>query len=101
MKIEQNTISRDWTVLHKGHRYFVNFTASDGQTLLLCNREQWQIHKETPEAIEELSACVFNGNNRKEQQQAAKNARVMEELVEFCARHWANDFMQEIQNIMK
>lgn len=44
MKIEQNTISRDWTVLHKGRRFFVNLTESDGQTLALCDRDKWQIH---------------------------------------------------------
>lgn len=47
MKIEQNTISRDWTVLHEGRRFFVNFTDSDGQTLALCNRDNWEVHEET------------------------------------------------------
>ena len=45
MEIEQNTISRDWTVLHEGRRFFVNFTDSDGQTLALCNRDTWEMEK--------------------------------------------------------
>ncbi len=55
MEIEQNTISRDWTIVHEGRRFFVNFTNSDGQTLGLCNRENWQIHEETADGTEELN----------------------------------------------
>ena len=101
MKIEQNTISRDWTVLYRGHRYFVNFTISDGQTLLLCNREHWQIHKETEEEIEEFNAYVFSNSNHKEKQQAAKNARIIEKLIQFCVQHWDNNFMQQIQEMIE
>ena len=43
MKVEQNIVSRDWTVLHKGRRFYVNFTESDVQTLALCNRDNWEV----------------------------------------------------------
>jgi len=34
--VETNQISRDWTVLHEGRTFYVNFTESDGQTLALA-----------------------------------------------------------------
>ena len=58
MKIEQNTISRDWTVLYKGRRFFVNFTESDGQTLALCHRDNWEISEETDDGMQEFDAHV-------------------------------------------
>lgn len=95
MKIEQNTISRDWTVLHKGRRFFVNFTESDGQTLALCNRDNWQIHEETEQSTEELDACVFSNSSPEEQEQAKKNAEIIDELIRFCIAQWDNNFMQD------
>ena len=69
MKIEQNIISRDWTVLHKGRKFYVNFTESDGQTLMLCNRGNWEVSEETDDGVEELDSC------KKE------SGRLVEELV--------------------
>jgi len=81
MKIEQNTISRDWTVLYKGRRFFVNFTESDGQTLALCNRDRWQIHEESEGSIEELNACVFNKSRPEEREQTEENAKIIDQLI--------------------
>ena len=95
MEIEQNTISRDWTVLHEGRRFFVNFTNSDGQTLGLCNRENWQIHEETADEIEELSPYVFSNSSPEEQRQAEENAEMMDKLKEFCIGHWEHEVSWE------
>ena len=97
MKIEQNTISRDWTVWHKGRRFFVNFTESDGQTLALCNRENWQIDEETEDSIKELNAYVCHDSNPQEQEEAQKDAEMIDKLIGFCIRKWDNMFMQDMK----
>jgi len=60
MQLEANQISRDWTVLHDGRKFYVNYTQSDGQTLALCNRDNWDIWEETDEGPEELEIYAFN-----------------------------------------
>jgi hypothetical protein len=97
MEIEQNTISRDWTVLCEGRRFFVNFTESDGQTLALCNRDNWQIYEETEEGIEELNAYVLSTSSPEEREQAEENERVIQKLIAFCIANWDNDFMRELK----
>jgi hypothetical protein len=96
MKIEQNVISRDWTVLHEGRRFYVNFTDSDGQTLALCNRENWEIHEETDESIEEFDAYVFNDTGPQEREQAQENADMIDKLIDFCLAHWENEVAWEM-----
>jgi hypothetical protein len=98
MKIEQNTISRDWTILHKGRRFFVNLTESDGQTLMLCNRNNWEVSEETDDGIEELSSFIFKDSGAAEQKQAEENAKLIEKLIAFCIENWDNEFMHELQD---
>jgi hypothetical protein len=97
MKIEQNMISRDWTVLYKGRRFFVNFTKSDGETLALCNRDKWQIHEQTKDTIEEFNAYAFNKSSPEEREQAEENAKIIDKLIGFCIRNLYNRFMQEVK----
>ena len=97
MKIEQNIISRDWTVLYKGRRFFVNVTESDGQTLALLNRENWQIHEETDEGTEEVHPYVLGESSPEEQRRADENARLIDELIGFCIRNWDDVFMKELR----
>lgn len=101
MKIEQNTLARDWTVLHNGRRFFVNFRESDGQTLTLCNRNNWQIHEETEESIKELTECVFHDSEPQELEQAQEDAEIIDELIGFCVADWDNKFMKELQKDLK
>jgi len=101
MEIEQNIISRDWTVLHKGRRFFVNFTESDGQTLALCNRDNWQIHQETEGSIEELNSYVFHDSSPQEKEQAQENSETIDKLIRFCISRWDNNFIQEIRKKIK
>ena len=54
MQLESNLISRDWTILHKGRTFYVNYTESDVHTLALMNRDNWEIVEETDDGQEEL-----------------------------------------------
>ena len=101
MEIEQNTISRDWTVLHGGRRFFVNFTDSDGQTLALCNRDNWEIHEETEDGTEELNAYAFSDSSPEEWAKAQGNAEMIDKLIDFCLAHWENEVAWEMTENME
>ena len=101
MEIEQNTISRDWTVVHQGRRFFVNFTESDGQTLALCNRENWQIHEETEDGIEEFDAYVLSSSSPQDEKQAQEKAELVDELIGFCLGHWEQEVGRELTENME
>ena len=98
MRIEVNQISRDWTILYDGRKFYVNFTESDGQTLALCNRDNWEVWEQTEEGTEELNVYVFEGDTPKEQRKAEQNSLLKEKLIIFCIENWDNRFMQEIKN---
>jgi len=87
--------------LYKGRRFFVNFTESDGQTLVLCNRNNWEITEQTEDGVENVSACVFKGSSAAEQRQAEENAELIEQLVAFCIDNWDNEFMHEVQDELR
>ena len=97
MQLEANQISRDWTILHGGRKFYVNYTESDGQTLALCNRDNWEVLEETDDGPEELNVYVFKDDTPKERKIAAKNTLLKEKLVKFCIENWYNDFIQEIK----
>ena len=101
MKIEQNTLSRDWTITHNGRTFFVNLTESDGQTLRLCNRDNWQIIEQTDHTTKELHPYTLRNSSQKEQKQADANATLIDQLIAHCIRNWQNPFMQELQANMK
>ena len=73
MRLEQNQISRDWTILHNGRRFYVNLTESDGHTLALCNRDNWEVWEQTEDGVEELSEYVFESGTPREQKRAEQN----------------------------
>lgn len=96
MKLEQNHISRDWTILHDGRRFHVNYTDSDGQTLALVNRDNWEVSEEVDGVIEELNTYVFSNDTPKQRKIKEENALLKDELVKFCLENWDNRFMREI-----
>ena len=100
MELKANHISRDWTVMHNGRRFYVNYTDSDEQTLTLMNRDYWEVLEEIDDDTEELNVYAFKGSNRKERMLAAKNAKLKEELVKFCIENWDNSFIQQIKEEM-
>jgi len=101
MEVEQNGIARDWTVLYKRRRFYVNFTESDGQALALCNRDNWQVSEETEGGMEEVSVCAFNDSSPEERKQAEETARIVDELIAFCIDNWDNEFIQEMKENME
>lgn len=98
MKIVQNTIARDWTVLHEGRRFCVNFTESDGQTLVLSNRDNWRICEETEDGTEELDVYACEDDSPEERKRVEENARLGERLIAFCIDSWDNEFVLELQD---
>jgi hypothetical protein len=97
MQLETNQISRDWTILHNGRKFYVNYTESDGQTLALCNRNNWEVWEETDDGVEELNEYVFKGDTAEEQKKAEGNSLLKERLIRFCIENWDGQFMQEIK----
>ena len=97
MELDANHVSRDWTVLHKGRKFYVNFTDSDWQSLALCNRDNWEIFEETDDGTEELDIYGFKGDSPERQKTVEENIRLAEELIKFCIENWDNRFMQEIK----
>lgn len=95
MLLEINQISRDWTILHEGRRFYVNFTESDGQTLALCNRGHWEVWEETDEGTEELQVHAFQSDTPEEGEKVRENVALMEKLIQFCIENWDGQFMQE------
>ena len=85
MKIIQNTIIRDWFMEWQGKTFYVNFTASDGQTLALCNRDNWEVLTGDGE---ELGEYVMSGATAEDRKTAAGNAELKEQLVKFCMQNW-------------
>ena len=96
MRLEKNQISRDWTILHNGRKFYVNYTESDGQTLALCNRNNWEVWEETDEGTKELDVYVLKGDTPQEWAKAEENSLLKERLIRFCIENWDNRFIQEL-----
>jgi len=101
MQLEANQISRDWTILHKGRKFYVNYTDSDGQSLALLNRDNWEIWEETDDGAEELDVYSFGADTPQRKKTVEENIRLADELIKFCIKNWDNRFMQEIKKDME
>lgn len=97
MQLEANQISRDWTILHDGRKFYVNYTQSDGQTLALCNRDNWEVLEETDYGPQELDIYGFESDGSDGEAKADADFKLMKELIRFCIKNWDNRFMQEIK----
>ena len=97
MRVETNQISRDWTVLHNNRTFYVNYTESDGQTLALCNRNNWEVWEQTDDAVEEFNEYAFKDSTPEERARAKENSLLKEKLIRFGMENWDNRFMQEIK----
>ena len=85
MKLEQTTLQKTFIVKHKGKSYFINYMDSNGQTLGLLNRNNWEVCDENSE---ELQVYMFQGDGKKKKEQAKKNLELAEKLVGFCIKHF-------------
>jgi hypothetical protein len=101
MEIQANQMSRDWTILHNGRKFYINFTDSDSQTLALLNRDNWEIFEETDDGSQELDVYIFKNSTPQQKEIAEENIRLAEELIKFCIKNWDNKFMQEIKKDMQ
>jgi len=97
MQLEQNQISRDWTIRHEGRTFYVNYTQSDGPTLALMNRDHWEVLEETPDGPEELDIYGSSGDSKEERAKVQENFELMKRLIRFCIANWDKGFMQEIK----
>jgi len=97
MKLESNQISRDWTVLHDGRKFYVNYTQSDTQALALCNRDNWEVLEETDKGPEELDIYGFERDGPDGQSKIDANFRLMKKLIRFCIENWDNRFIMNIK----
>ena len=101
MKIEQNTLSRDWIIKHEGRTFFINFTESDGQTLAMLNRDNWEISEQTAGGIVELNGYIFSDTTQQERLRAEEEAALVKKIISFCIENWDNQFIQELwQNLV-
>ena len=101
MQLEHNQISRDWTVLHEGRTFYVNYTQSDGQTLALMNRDNWEILEETDDGTEELDVYGWGDDTAEARETVWKNSELMKRLIRFCIENWDNGFMQGIKQDLR
>lgn len=97
MQLETNQISRDWTILHNSRKFYVNYTESDGQTLALCNRNNWEVWEETDDGTEELDVYLSKGDTPRERARVEENSLLKERLTRFCIENWDSQFMQKIK----
>lgn len=100
MEIEQNTISRDWIVVHDGRKFLVSFANSDAQMLGLCNRDNWKIREETEDDIEEFNADASD-SSLEEQTKTQEDAEMMDRLIGFCLGHWEHEVGRELTENME
>ncbi len=97
MEIIQNTISRDWIVRHKGVRYFVNYTHSDGQTPALRNRYNWEIFEETKNGKREVEVDVPQEPTPQQYRKAKQDYLLWHKLLVFCVENWNNEFLEGLK----
>ena len=97
MQLTQNQISRDWTIEYKGRTFYVNYTQSDGQTLALLNRDNWEVWEETEEGTEELNIYGLSDDTAEHRKIVQENSELMKRLIRFCIENWDNGFLQGIR----
>ncbi len=85
MKIEQTTLHKTFTVVYKGKRYYVDYINSDGETLSLFNRDNWEIYDEYSE---ELQIYTYYEKTKKEKRDMKANRDIFRKLVGFCLNHF-------------
>ncbi|MBM3232634.1 hypothetical protein FJZ18_00510 [Candidatus Pacearchaeota archaeon] len=81
MKITQTILQKTFRVEHHGKVYYVDYVNSDGQALILLNRDNWQIYDENHE---ELNIYLWKDSNKKEKKKIEMNLCLAEKLISFC-----------------
>ncbi len=89
MKLTQSTLQRNFTIKLKDKTYYVNYLNSDGQTIGLINRDNWEVRDEEGE---EINTYVFKNTNEIE---INKNLKLVNKLINFCVKHF-EDYQPEL-----
>lgn len=84
IKLTQTIIHKSFTVKYKGKYYSADYANSDGQTLLLCNRDYWEVYNEEGE---ELPNHSFKGNKVFPDK---KELGIKIKLINFCIKHFGD-----------
>ncbi|MBS3151464.1 hypothetical protein J4443_03745 [Candidatus Woesearchaeota archaeon] len=88
MKIEQTTIQKTFEVKHKNKTHYIDYVNSDGQTLALLNRNNWEIYTDDHEL---LDIYLFKADSKTRRDEVDKNLILANKLIEFCIKHF-NDY---------
>ena len=70
MKLQQTIMEKNFHVKMNNKLYYVSYLNSDGQTLALLNRNNWEIFTEDHELLDIYS---FKGDNKAKKLKAEKN----------------------------
>lgn len=85
MKLVQTTIEKTFWIEFEGKDYHVNYLNSDGQSLAMINRNNWEILDEDGE---EVSFYVFKGDDSNEMKKAKENLKLTNKLISFCIKNF-------------
>ena len=88
MKIKQTTIQKTFEIKHKNDIYYVDYVNSDGQTIALQNRNNWEIFMEDDES---LNIYSFKGDSKTRRREVDKNRALANKLIGVCIKHF-NDY---------
>ena len=85
MKLEQTTLQQTFMVKYRRKSYCIDYLNSDGQTLGLLNRDNWEV---TDEDGESINVYRFKSDTKKEKEQIKQNIKLVRKLIEFCVKHF-------------
>ncbi len=85
MKLTQTVVQKTFHVEYKGKVYYVDYVNSDGQELILLNRDDWEI---TDENHEEIGIYLWNNSSKKEKRRVRSNQLLADKLITFCIKHF-------------
>ena len=74
MKIEQTILQKSFIVRHLDKSYFVDYINSDGQTLGLVNRDNWEIYDDDHES---LQVYILKSMKNRDKIKAQKNIKLL------------------------
>jgi hypothetical protein len=92
MKLMQTIVEKNFTVKYGKKTYHISYVNSDGQTLALLNRFNWEVSDEDGESIMPL---LFKTSSKKERMRFNKDSKLIDSLIEFCAKRF-DEYKPEI-----
>ena len=84
MKLTQTVIQKTFRVEYKEKVYYVDYLNSDRQTLVLLNRDDWEI---CDEDHNDLDIYTFY-EDKKRIREVKKNLLLADKLISFCIKNF-------------